>query len=493
MSVLIAVFGLVIGSFLNVVIFRLPRDLPVYRPRWSFCPHCTQRIHAWDNVPVLSWLRLRGRCASCGRPISEVYPIIELTTALVFVLVWDALFVSKTMPSVSDPARDWSVAVACLFLFAALLATATMDIESYTIDIRPLKLAAMVGIAGHAIRGFGTGLAPTVLPGTAGGATHESAVGLIPPALCLVICAMGLTWGLTLLAVWAAVWRKPDPDEARRDDGEVDAPEAGEQSAYLDDTPRSFRPGRVVALGVVLLVMVVWQLRPDAWSGQLGGLRLDAESVRWAVGIAALLALLLGASMVKRDADREVIDAIEAERPEARRTALHELGLLAPSLVVGVACLWYFRAKGLLVLDVDLLFGEPVSRSWVVHVHGALQSLGAMTLAAGMILGVRIVATIGFGKEALGSGDVYIIAAVGAVMGFWGAFFAFFLGSILALLGQGVLLFSKRSRAIPFVPWLAVGALLALWLLGRLLGLYGYVGRLFWALLSGQPTWQAAG
>ncbi len=494
MIVLVAVFGLVIGSFLNVVIFRLPRDLPVYRPRWSFCPHCKQRIRPWDNVPVLSWLLLRGRCASCGKPISEAYPLIELSTALVFVLVWDALFVTQALPSVSAPARDWPVAVACLFLFAALLATAAMDIESYTIDIRPVKLAAIVGIVCHFLRGFGIGAAPTVLGGGGAGVSHDSPAGLLPPALCLVVCAMGLAWCLTLLVGLAAMSRKDDPREAeRQEDGSTVEAETSEQSAHLDNMPRRFRPFKVVGLGIVTLLLIVWQMGFADWPGLAGAAGRDAGHVRGAIGTFVVLVVLLGASAVQREADTEVIEAIEAERTEARRTALHEFAWLLPALVAGAVCYLYLRVHGGLLMDVDELLGDILSTRWLTHVHGALQSLAAMTLAAGTVFGVRIVATLAFGKEALGTGDVYIIAAVGAVLGLWAALVAFLLGSILALLGQLVLLFHKRSRAIPFVPWLALGALGALWLLGGVLVLYGYMGRFLWALVSGQPTWLAAG
>jgi leader peptidase (prepilin peptidase) / N-methyltransferase len=81
-------FGLLIGSFLNVCIYRMPRDLSVVRPR-SFCPACQHPIAWYDNVPVLSYLLLRGRCRHCKAAISPRYPAVELLTgALFFVYVW---------------------------------------------------------------------------------------------------------------------------------------------------------------------------------------------------------------------------------------------------------------------------------------------------------------------------------------------------------------------------------------------------------------------
>jgi leader peptidase (prepilin peptidase)/N-methyltransferase len=84
--VVAGVVGAVIGSFLNVVIHRLPRRESLVHPR-SRCPSCGTQIAEYDNVPVISWLVLRGRCRHCGERISARYPAVELITALVFAAV----------------------------------------------------------------------------------------------------------------------------------------------------------------------------------------------------------------------------------------------------------------------------------------------------------------------------------------------------------------------------------------------------------------------
>jgi leader peptidase (prepilin peptidase)/N-methyltransferase len=78
-----ALFGLIIGSFLNVVAYRIPAGMSVVQPP-SACPHCDHPIRPRDNVPVVSWLMLAGRCRDCGEPISPRYPIVEATTGLLF-------------------------------------------------------------------------------------------------------------------------------------------------------------------------------------------------------------------------------------------------------------------------------------------------------------------------------------------------------------------------------------------------------------------------
>ncbi len=83
-AALAGVFGLVIGSFLNVVICRVPAGESVVRPA-SRCPHCATPLRPWQNVPVVSWLALRGRCASCSAPIALRYPLVEVATAVLFV------------------------------------------------------------------------------------------------------------------------------------------------------------------------------------------------------------------------------------------------------------------------------------------------------------------------------------------------------------------------------------------------------------------------
>jgi leader peptidase (prepilin peptidase)/N-methyltransferase len=111
-----AVLGLVIGSFLNVVIWRVPRNESVVSPP-SHCPRCDAPIRPRDNVPVLSWLLLRGKCRKCGEPISGRYPAVEMLTCAVFAAMAARL------------GADWAVP-AFLYLAAVGIALALIDLDT---------------------------------------------------------------------------------------------------------------------------------------------------------------------------------------------------------------------------------------------------------------------------------------------------------------------------------------------------------------------------
>ncbi len=82
-GVFVVLFGLVIGSFLNVCILRIPERKSIVLPA-SACPQCGAPIHAYDNIPVVSWLMLGGKCRACKAPISKMYPLVELLSGLLF-------------------------------------------------------------------------------------------------------------------------------------------------------------------------------------------------------------------------------------------------------------------------------------------------------------------------------------------------------------------------------------------------------------------------
>ncbi len=141
---LVGVTGLAIGSFLNVVVYRVPAGMSVVRPR-SACPNCGHEITARDNVPVLSWLLLRGKCRDCAEPISKRYPLVELAGAAAFVMVglWAA-------PQFAVASGVTAVVAAVLHL-VALLYLAAISLALAIIDIETHRLPNVIVLPGYAV------------------------------------------------------------------------------------------------------------------------------------------------------------------------------------------------------------------------------------------------------------------------------------------------------------------------------------------------------
>ena len=96
-SVIVFLIGLVFGSFLNVLIYRLPLGISLLKPIGSACPHCNYKIKWYENIPVFSYLFLKGRCSSCSDSISKSYPIVELITAAVTLMLYSNFWIGWDM------------------------------------------------------------------------------------------------------------------------------------------------------------------------------------------------------------------------------------------------------------------------------------------------------------------------------------------------------------------------------------------------------------
>jgi leader peptidase (prepilin peptidase)/N-methyltransferase len=114
-------FGTIVGSFLNVVIYRLPRGLSVNKPKRSFCPGCEKQIPWVYNLPIVSWLWLRGKCAFCKASISPRYLLVELLTGVLFLAVWLHRF------------PEWQIALVLWVLTGLLIAATFIDFEHFII------------------------------------------------------------------------------------------------------------------------------------------------------------------------------------------------------------------------------------------------------------------------------------------------------------------------------------------------------------------------
>lgn len=155
----VGLFGLLIGSFLNVVVYRVPNGLSIVSPP-SACPGCGMQIRPLDNIPVLSWLLLRGRCRQCREPISVRYPLVELGTGLAFAAVTVWVVVSTSSTSGSDSNRGAIAGalmlVAYLYLAAISIALALIDSDTHrlpNIIVMPSYLVAAVLLTASALFG----------------------------------------------------------------------------------------------------------------------------------------------------------------------------------------------------------------------------------------------------------------------------------------------------------------------------------------------------
>lgn len=366
--ILVILYGACVGSFLNVVAYRLPHGQSLVRPG-SQCPKCGHKLAWHDNLPVLGWFLLRGRCRYCKAPISGQYPLVEAVTAILFGGLFYIYYFTNLRPGLNAGGliATWPMLVAVLTLVAALVVATVVDFQLYIIPLPIPWLATLV------------------------------AVILLP-------VATGLGW-LT-----------------RFD-------------------------------GVVHLA---------GWSG------LDA-AVGGIVGLAVGL-LLLRTGLLPRSFD-EVEDTIEAatpsdeflDHPHPRREVLKELLFVAFPLLGTLLGLYFSPNVGGTPPGSYLgtLPGPPL---WAQVFGGVV--LGYL-VGAGLIWGTRILGTLAFGKEAMGLGDVHLLAAIGAVVGPIDVIFVFFIapffGLAAALLMLGITpLVKGKVRIIPYGPYLAGAALVML-------------------------------
>jgi len=214
--VFFALFGLVIGSFLTVLAHRLPSEAPFALDR-SRCPDCGHQIAAYDNIPLVSWVLLRGRCRHCGEPISIRYPLSELALA--------AAFVGALLRFEGDAAE---IALACVF--SATLLTITLTDLEYRLIPNKVLIAGLVVGAAIAIPTDPDGLPERVIAAAAAfgvlflvavayprgmGMGDVKLAGLmgfylgraVAPAL-LIGFLVGALWGLALIARHGAEARK---------------------------------------------------------------------------------------------------------------------------------------------------------------------------------------------------------------------------------------------------------------------------------------------
>jgi leader peptidase (prepilin peptidase) / N-methyltransferase len=146
LAAIAGIFGLAVGSFLNVVIYRVPIGKSIVYPA-SACPNCGSGIHAYDNVPVVSWFALRGKCRNCSEPISARYPLVELGTGLFFFVVALPISAQLVAPAPTvEAASSGLTLVAYLYLAAISVALAFIDLEHHKLPNAIVLPSFAVGV-----------------------------------------------------------------------------------------------------------------------------------------------------------------------------------------------------------------------------------------------------------------------------------------------------------------------------------------------------------
>jgi len=157
--VYVGIVGAILASYANVVAYRVPLGMSTARPP-SACPACGHRVRPWDNIPVVSWLVLRGRCRDCRAPISVRYALVEAAGAGLFVLVGGVL----------SPSLGWWATLPALALVAGAVPLSLIDLDTMTLPDKVMRPWAVVVAAAVAVAAVGSGDPSVALRAVAGGA-----------------------------------------------------------------------------------------------------------------------------------------------------------------------------------------------------------------------------------------------------------------------------------------------------------------------------------
>jgi len=366
-GVFVFCFGACVGSFLNVVIYRLPAGMSVTTPP-SRCPTCGARLQFFrENLPILGYVLVRGHCRYCGVRISPQYMIIELMMALMFLGLYLVLFaIPRGTPWLSGIGGPWWDAntfmrafpayFAYAFLLAGLVAMTVIDARTFTIPIQIPLFITFTAFIAYPLQ--------------------------------------------ALLPRWNTVSQ-------------------------------------------------TWPIPATCWHGV-------------AVAFAGMAGILISYLLLKSGRFRysfadyhEYVKEGETlgDYPHARREMRLELIYLLPC-IIGISAGWIFGRY--------LPSGPPPV---ILQALGA--SFAGYLTGGGLIWGIRILGTLGFGREAMGLGDVHLLAAVGAVLGWFDPILVFFLapfsGLLWAVVSMGMAsVFKRARRELPYGPHLAVATLVVI-------------------------------
>ena len=389
--------GCCVGSFINVVIYRLPAGISIIKPG-SHCPACKHPIAWYDNIPLLSWLLLGRSCRHCGQAIPLIYPLVELATGAGFVVILLTYMISGLRvgiaPLLSGPGLDdWLILGLHLWLIAALIAASVIDFRLKVIPLSITSLTAALAVVLHGL--VPHSLLPTVSPSTAGLAVGGS---------------LGLLLSTVLLRI--GILRPTFPQGIEKG---------------LVARPRRKRPKHP-------------------------------------------------SPKMARHTPKHPAQASDHASP--RRETLHEILYLLPPIVLAVVGWGLFSSQ------------TSVARGWANllnndHANALCASLFGLLIGGAVVWITRILGTLAFGREAMGLGDVHLMAAAGAVLGWLTPVLGFFIAPFYGLLAVVLSAARQHRGELPYGPWLSLGLLTAMVFQDSIWayvqpGLHG-----FWQLLTG--------
>lgn len=404
-------FGACVGSLLNVLVYRLPLGLDVVRPT-SRCPLCGTKLTWRENVPIVGWLALGGRCRFCRGPISAEYPVVEALVGLIFAGFYAWYFLAPDQGSVlgvewgarrpewteNGVGRVWPTYLVLMTLLSCLVAATLIDARTFTIPASIVNVPTAAGLIGHT--------AHAAWIGAAGG---------------LAVTAEGWDWTIPTPERWGWI-------------------------------PLGAALGGIA--GIALSMLLVWSgLLKRSFEDYAAW---EAEAIRRAEADAAA-----GGGGSEAPAG-EAAAALWVQYPYARREMVRELAFVAAPIalaIVGAAVGRWFGAPW----SVDPMTGALVSGEvmplWAQALAGSL--LGYL-IGGGVVWLMRIAGSLAFGKEALGLGDVHLMAAVGACLGWISPVVAFFVAAFVGVAVEAVrgLTAGEVKRTMPYGPYLAIATLL---------------------------------
>ena len=434
-GIFLFLIGTCVGSFLNVVIWRLPRHgtqtqfagrtgaLTLSWPS-SHCPVCHSCIPWYCNVPIMSWLVLGARCNVCRTPISARYPMVELSVGLLFPALYLAYFFGGWGGGgFIFPFQGALTLISYIIYVVVLLAASGIDVDWFEI---PLVLPGL--LIAVALAACLAGFSPTL------------------PLLSTDVLAAKLTVGATVglfvsnILLQAKIFPRSFPMPSYP----IHAP-----SRPISPPPAPAHPAWVLlACGLVLILVI------GAWMHY--GLKIAALAMLAGGVLIFLIGVLPRGAAV--DFAEQVLE--ETRIISARREILKELLFLLP--IFFFAAVWVF-------LPLHLPESPIVER--------LLGVLFGMLCGAGLVWIIRIVFTLVLGRVAMGLGDIFLMAGIGAVIGMPLVIVVFFLAVFLAVLWAVVIIILGRPNVLPFGPWLGAAGILAL-LVGAPIANW-YVQRLF--------------